>query len=213
MTVRPVSPKVLPEVLADLLLDAVPGPRRLRVAVDGAPAAGPGTLADALVPPLAARGLPALRVRAGDYLRPASVRFERGRTDDLGYAEDWLDVRGLQREVLAPLGPGGDGRWLPSLWDPVRDRATRAAYAAAPERCVLLLDGPLLLGRRLDLDLTVHLHLSAGALRRRTPPAEAWTLPAYDRYAAAVRPLDTADVVVRVDDPRRPALQVSARAD
>lgn len=220
MTVRPVAPELLPGVLADLLLEVLHAPParsgragpptgpRLRVAVDGAPAAAPGTLADAVVEPLTTRGVPALRVAARDFLRPASLRLERGRTDPQAYAEDWLDVGALRREVLDPIGPGGNGRWLPALWDPERDRATRTAYEQAPDRCVLLVDGPLLLGRGLPFDLTVHVHLTPAALRRRVAPGEEWTLPAYDRYAEEVGPLATADVVVRADDPRHPALQL-----
>ena len=47
---------------------------------------------------------------------------------------------------------------------------------------------------------------AAGARRRRTPDADAWTLEAFDRYDAEVRPADLADVVVKLDDPRRPAV-------
>ena len=48
--------------------------------------------------------------------------------------------------------------------------------------------------------------MSAAALARRTRPGERWTLPAYARYADEVDPAAFADVVVRVDDPRRPAM-------
>ena len=72
---------------------------------------------------------------------------------------------------------------------------------------MLILSGPLLLGRGLPLDLTVHLELSPGALARRTPPELAWTLPAYARYRDGGRPgRPLADVVVRMDDPRHPAI-------
>ena len=54
-------------------------------------------------------------------------------------------------------------------------------------------------------DLTVHLLLSPGALRRRTPESDHWTLPAYERYEAETDPSGTADVLVRTDDPRHPA--------
>jgi hypothetical protein len=107
--------------------------------------------------------------------------------------------------VLDPLGPGGSGRVLPSLRDPVTDRSTRAGYVELPPGGVLVLDGPLLLGQGLPLDLTVHLRLSRAALERRTDPAERWTLPAYERYAREVLPEESADVVVRADDPRHPA--------
>ena len=77
---------------------------------------------------------------------------------------------------------------------------------AVPPGGVLLLSGPLLLGTGLDLDFTVHCAQSAAALARRTPQDERWTLPAFERYAEEVMPEYLADVVVRVDDPRHPAL-------
>ena len=74
---------------------------------------------------------------------------------------------------------------------------------------MLLLDGELLLGRGLPAELTVHLAMSPAALVRRG--VEEWELPAYERYAREVDPLHAADVGVRVDDPRHPALL--ARSD
>ena len=70
-----------------------------------------------------------------------------------------------------------------------------------------LVKEPLLLGLGRPFDLGIHLRLSAGARSRRTSPAERWSLPAYDRYDDEVDPEAVADVVVRMDDPRRPALR------
>jgi len=179
---------------------------RVRLVVDGAPATEPEKLADALVGPLRAAGRPVLRVAANGFWRPASVRLEHGRHDALAYVEDWLDEGALTREVLAPLGPGGSGRYLPSLWDPERDRATRAAYVEAPEDAVLVVDGSVLLGRGLPFDLSVHLAVRPATLHRRTPPEQAWTLEAFGLYERRAQPARVADVVVRVDDPRHPAL-------
>ncbi len=176
------------------------------MAVDGAPAAGPDELAAALVDPLRAQGRPVLHVRATDFLRPASLRFELGRTNPDSFYENWVDEAGLRREVLDPAGPGGTGRVLPSLWDADADRASRARYVDLPPGGVVLVSGPLLLGGGLPFDVTVHLELSPAALRRRTEPAQQWALPAFDRYAEEVVPASFADVVVRADDPRRPAL-------
>ncbi|MEN3360253.1 MAG: hypothetical protein V7637_4235 [Mycobacteriales bacterium] len=213
---RPVSPERLPDVLTELLVasagSAPAGARAFRVIVDGAPAAGPDRLADGLVDPLRLRGRPALRVGARWFLRPASLRLEHGRTDPDAYYDDWLDAGALRREVFDPLGPGGSGDFLPTLWDPGTDRATRAGYLAAPPGAVLLLDGPLLLGHGLAADLTVHLRLSPAALARRTPAAERWTLPAFARYEAEVDPAAVADVLIRADDPRHPAISVSRPA-
>ncbi len=111
----------------------------------------------------------------------------------------------MWREVFTPVLPGGDGRVLPTLRDPATDRATRAERVELPPGGVLLLDGPLLLGRAFPLDLAVHLHLSPAALERRTAADERWTLPAFARYEEEVRPAEAADVLVRADDPRHPA--------
>lgn len=207
---RPVAAERLADELAGIVDRAAEGAGHvLRVAVDGHPAAGPGPLADALVDPLRLLGRPVLRVGSDWFLRPASVRLEHGRTDPDAFYDDRLDLAALRREVLDPLGPGGSGRYLPTLWDPATDRATRAAYVTAPERAVLVLDGTLLLGAGLPLDLVVHLRLSAGARGRRVAEEDRWALPAYDRYDDEVDPALVADVVVRVDDPRHPALSTA----
>jgi len=209
LQVRPISPEQLVQLLADRIA-ALPADddRRVRVAIDGAPAARPGELADAVVEPLQLRGRPVLRVSAADFLRPASVRLEYGRQDADAYHDLWLDDGALLREVLDPLEPGGSGRVLPSFWDVAADRATRAAYTELPPGGVLLLDGALLLGRWLPFELTVHLALTPGALARRTPAEEQWTLPAFARYEAETGPASAADLTVRSDDPRHPALVV-----
>ncbi|TQS42314.1 uridine kinase [Cryptosporangium phraense] len=200
----PVSPEALSELLSELIVGR--NETRLRVAIDGADAADPGRLADSLVVPLRAAGFAVARVHANDFLRGASVRFEYGKTDPDSFYDLWLDANGLTREVLTPWGVGG--RYLPALWDAVTDRAVRAAYEPVPARGVLLVDGPLLLGRGLPFDLAVHVRLSGGALRRRTSPDEAWTLPAFERYEDEVDPTALADVVIRADDARHPAVLV-----
>jgi hypothetical protein len=205
MRVRPVSADLLVEELADRFAGERPT-GRLRVAVDGAPAAGPAAFADALVDPLRVRGRPAVRVDAGDFLRPASVRLESGRTNPDSFYDGWLDEPALRREVLDPAGPGGSGRIVTRLWDARADRATREPYSELAPTAVVLVSGPLLLGGGLPFDASVHLEMSAAALARRTPPEDRWTLPAYARYEAEVDPASFADVVVRLNDPRRPAL-------
>ncbi|MEV0460296.1 uridine kinase [Catellatospora methionotrophica] len=206
MRVRSVTPDGLVDELVERIA-AIAGPDGFtRVALDGAPAAGPDRLAEALVEPLRALGHEVLHVRTEDFLRPKSVRWEFGRTNADSYYEGWLDDSGLRREVLDPLGPGGSGRVLPTLRDPVRDRATRAAYLTLRPGAVLLVSGDLLLGAGLPFELTAHLVMSAGALARHTPPELDWALPAYARYADEVAPQTFADLVVKVDDARHPAI-------
>jgi hypothetical protein len=182
--------------------------RWLRVGIDGPPAAGPDRLADALVDPLRSLGRPAVRVDTAGFLRPASLRFESGKQNPDSFYLGWFDESGLAREVLGPAGPGGSGRILTRLWNAETDRAARDPYRELPPGAVVLVSGPLLLGGGLSFDVAVHLQLSPAALRRRIDPDELWTLPAYQRYAEEVDPASFADVVVRIDDPKRPAVVV-----
>ncbi|MDX3851583.1 uridine kinase [Streptomyces sp. AK02-01A] len=197
----------LTEALAERVLKTEPadGGSWLRVAFDGAPAARPGEQAEALAEALRVRGRSVLVVGTGGFLRPASLRYEYGREDPEAYYSGWFDTGALWREVFGPLDPGGTGRVLPDLWDPATDRATRSTPSELPPGGVLVVHGPLLLGHWFPFDLTVHLRLSPGALRRRTDEDERWTLPAFERYEEEVIPAEAADVLVRADDPRHPA--------
>jgi len=204
--VQPISPAAATAELAHrIALRPAPG-RAVRVLIDGAPAAEPGGWADALVVPLRLLGRPVLRASASDFLRPASLRLEHGRQNPHSLLVGWFDHEALRRELLDPLGEGGSGRVLLRWWDAETDRSARAGYVSAPDGAVLVLDGSLLLGAGLPAELTVHLHLSDGALRRRTPPDQEWTLPAYWQYAAQAHPAESADLVLLVDHPARPAL-------
>ncbi|MCX5014557.1 uridine kinase [Streptomyces sp. NBC_00555] len=176
-----------------------------RVGIDGAPAAETGVLAGNLADALRLSGRPVLVVAAEGFLRPASLRFEFGRQDVDSYLGGWYDTAALWREVFGPTDPGGTGRVLPDLWDPVSDRATRSPYAELPPGGVLIVHGPLLLGHWFPFDLSVHIRLSPGALARRTEESARWTLPAFARYEAETDPASAADAVVRADDPRHPA--------
>lgn len=180
------------------LLAGLPARERVRVLLDGV---GSGALADLLVPGLRAAGRPPLRVSAGDFLRPAGERFEWGREDVESFRTTWLDAGALDREVLSR-----EQGYLPALWDAEADRSARQAVQPVPPGAVLLVDGVLLLGRGLPAELTVHLALSPAALRRRGVPE--WQLPAFAAYDAQVRPGEVCDVLVRAEDPLRPAVLV-----
>lgn len=170
--------------------------------MDGPPSTQPELLAAALEAPLRTHGRPFVHVRAEDFWRDASLRFEHGREDVQSYL-DWLDAGALRREVLE----GGD-RYLPSLRDPRTNRATRAGREPLPDNAVIAVSGAFLLGLGLPFDHVVHLQMSPAARRRHTPAELSWTLPAFDRYDSQVAPADLADTVIKVDDPAHPALRV-----
>lgn len=203
MRVRPITPELLVTELADRV-EALG--HRPRVAIDGAAQAGTAELADALVEPLRLRGREVVRVRATDYLRPASLRLEHGHQDPEAYYEQWFDLDGLRREVLHPLAEGGSGKVLPALWDPEADRSPRLDRVALTERGLVVLDGPLLLGAGLPFEFTVHLWLPGRALERHAPDVERWKVPAFERYSQEVGPERLADHLVRNDRPGHPAV-------
>lgn len=175
------------------------------VAVDGADAAEPLRPAEYLAELIRLRGRPGAVVWLHDFVRPASVRLEFGR-DEMAYRAGWFDYAALDREVLQALR--GPGRWLPALWDEAGDRSARAAMITARPGTVVVVAGPMLLGRGLDFDVTVRLHLSEAALRRRTGSEEQWTVPALlDHERDHPQP---ADFEVRWDHPDRPAVRSAA---
>ncbi len=178
------------------LVELLPDPAR--VLIDGL---GGGSIADAMVAGLVAAGRTPCRVRGEDYLRPAGERFAYGREDPDAFREGWLDVGALRREVLQ-----ADGRWLPALRDAGSDRSARLQRLSLPARSVLLVDGLFLLGRDLPAELSVHVALSPAALVRRGVPS--WQLPAFATYDTLVEPGALCDVLVRAEDPLRPAVQI-----
>lgn len=212
---RPVAAALVPDLLATRLHESA---RRLsnagqvgtalRVAVDGPRCADPGELAESLIEPLRALGRPATHVRAEYFLRDAALRLEYGRTDLESFATGWLDVDALRREVLDPLGPRGDGRFLGALRDPATNRAIRSPRHFSAPGSIVLISGELLLGHGLPFDASIHLAVGSAARRRRTDEQWQWTLPAFDSYDADIDPVRSADVVLRYDDPDRPAIRV-----
>lgn len=208
----PVSPERLAQLLSDLAEARHPAVHPLRLALDAPRCAAIGPLVIALGQALTQAGRVVGVVHTDTFYRDASLRLEYGKTDVESFYSGWLDVAALQREVLTPIGLSGLAaeRWsyLPSLRDPVTNRATRMAPAVLPSTGVLIVTGELLFGAGLPFDLTVHAWVSRQARRRRTEPDWAWALPAFDRYELEVNPVSSADVVLRYDDPVHPAIAV-----
>ena len=203
-----ISPEILGQRLTELLAQRHAGCHPLRVALDGPGWLDLAPLVEALRTGLPALGHPLAVVRARDFYRDASLRFEHGKTDVESFYSGWLDLAALQREVLRPLATADGPCYLPALRDEATNRATRAQPAPLDVRGVLLVCGELLLGAGLSFDLVIHLDVSRSARKRLAPEDRRWTLPAFDRYAIDVDPVALADVVIRYDDPRHPAISV-----
>lgn len=204
---QPVSPERLAPDLVAALLARHTGAHPLRVAFDGPQYADASSVARACVALLHEAGRAAALIDARSFYRDSSLRFEHGKTDVESFYTGWLDTAALEREVLRSVATRGT--YLPALRDPDTNRSTRDAARALENRGVLIVVGELLLGAGLSFDVVVHFDLSRQARRRRSPADLAWTLPAFDRYDVEVDPLSVADLIVRCDDPRRPALGTS----
>ena len=198
--VTPTSRAALAEEVVELVA-ARPG--RVRLLLDGPAPARPGELAAEVATALRARGRAAVVVDAADFLRPASVRLEQGRTDPDALLERWLDDAALRREVLEPAAQDGSGQVLPRLWNTRTDRAYRDGYTALPADGVVVLHGALLLGRGLPVELAVHFRMSPAALTRTLGQDLQWTVPAHVRHERGAE----ADLLVLADHPDRPAVQ------
>jgi len=145
-----------------------------------------------------------VHVRAEGFWRPAGQAKDQVRQDVDDWLDVWLDEAALEREVLARAVERGDV--VPAIRDPLTDRSLREAPVPVPDPGLVVVSGSGLLGRGLSFDAAVHLQASSAALLRRLPDDEQWLVGALARYAEERGPAEAADLVVRVEDPRRPAL-------
>src|ERR1700761_3239667 len=129
-SIRPLTPDALLDELTEAVHARSTSGGAVRVLLDGAAAARPDRWADGLVERLRGLSRAVLRVSAWDFLRPASLRLERGRTDPDAFYDDWLDTGAPARAVLAPAAAGRP--ILPRLWDVGTDRAVRDARVELP---------------------------------------------------------------------------------
>jgi uridine kinase len=210
------------EYLADAVV-AVQRAHPVRVAVDGADAAGKSTLADELAGMVAARGFPVIRASIDGFHRPRIERYRLGRHSPEGYYRDSFDVEALRRELLDPLGPGGDRRYRAAVFDEAADLPDPSPRAAADPDAVLLFDGVFLQKPALDgcwelvvfVECAPEIALRRGVRRdaaRMGSAAEAESryrtryLPGQQLYVSECRPRERAGILVINDDPLTPVV-------
>ena len=128
-------------LLATDILSAV-GPGRRLVAVDGVDGSGKTTFAANLVSEIQNR--PVIFIHADDFLNPSPVRHAKGRASPEGFWEDTYNYAALQDQVLAPLGPKGDGWYSPASYDSATDRMKQAEVVRAPSDALVVVEGMFL---------------------------------------------------------------------
>jgi uridine kinase len=174
------------------------------------------------------RGREVIRTSTESFHLPRAQRYRHGEFSPEANYHDSFDYETLGRVLLDPLGPGGDRRYQPAVYDVDTDTALSPPVTTAPADAVLLLDGVFLLRPELisRWDLSVFVSAAFGQILDRarirdlarlgsTSEVERRFLtryiPAQKLYFAAARPADHADIIVHNDDPLRPAWEVRSR--
>lgn len=195
----------------------------VRVAVDGIDAAGKTTLANSLVGPLSQLGRQVIRASIDGFLRPKRVRYKRGPDSPEGYYYDSFDYPRVIRQLLEPLGPGGDRVYRTCVFDYIADTEEMGETCTARDNAILLVDGVFLLRPELnpywDFRIFVDVSFEAAIERAVTRDrlrmgGEVEARRRYEkRYHAGQRvyisecdPASRADVIVRNDDRTEPTI-------
>lgn len=203
-------------------IESVATEHPVRVAVDGPPAAGKTTLADALGLVLRKRGREVVRASIEGFLLPRRQRYQRGEDSPEGCYHDSFDLEALRRVLLDPFGPGGSRCFQHAIYDRDTDVALSPPVTMAAADTVLLFDGVFLLRPELIDKWDLHIFVSAafeetlsravirdhaalGSAARVEQRFRKRYLPSQQRYFDTIRPTDLADIVVHNDDPERPA--------
>ncbi|WP_152361227.1 hypothetical protein [Microlunatus speluncae] len=136
----------------------------IKIAVDGGTGAGKSTLADELAAEFRRRGRWAVRACADFFKIPPDRRSADG-------VAGMYDRPALRRELLEPLGPGGDRLVRTGSWDGwTRRSLLDRPRLAVPENGIAVVDGVLILtdAELEDLwDFRIWMHTSIDTRRER----------------------------------------------
>ncbi len=198
----------------------------VRVAIDGVDAAGKTTLADELAPLIEMLGRSLIRASVDSFHNPREVRYRRGANSPEGYYRDSFDYETLQRNLLLPLGPGGNRRYCRSVFNLREDAATQDAWFESPTNAILLFDGVFLLRPELiphwdytvfvdvDFDISVCRAVTRDAARSRGKLTLQTARAKYNQryvpgqiiYLAETQPKEHANVIFQNNDLDNPQL-------
>ncbi len=128
-------------LLATDILSAV-GPGLRLVAVDGVDGSGKTSFAANVAFEIHNR--PVIVIHADDFLNPSPVRYAKGRTSPEGFWEDTYNYAALQDQLLAPLGPNGDGWYSLASYDAATGRMKQAEVVRAPSDALVVVEGMFL---------------------------------------------------------------------
>ena len=153
-----------------------------------------------------------IRASVDSFHRPIAERYARGADSAEGYFLDSFDYVALKSVLLEPLGPDGDRRFRPAVFDYRTDQAVAPPVQTADVNAILLFDGVFLqcpqLARAWDFRIWVDVPFDITVPRavRRSPSDDGSLLrtkyrlryvPGQMLYLSQCRPRESANVIVK----------------
>jgi len=198
-------------------------PHPVRVGIDGLSASGKTVLADELAGVLQEQGKNVIRAGLDGFHNPPEVRHRQGPMSVEGYVEDSFDYLAVREKILQPLGPGGDRRYVPEIFDHQKGEAQTVEPREAPEHAILLFEGVMLLRKelveffdfRILVMCSVEVILERAKVRDLAHFGDMETLlekyqkrfiPGQKKYLAENQPAQVADLIFFNDDPEFPSI-------
>jgi uridine kinase len=212
--------------LLDAILERILAIERthpVRVAIDGADAAGKTTLADELAVQTARRGRAVIRAGIDAFHHLRHIRYRRGPESAEGYFRGSFNLAGLRAALLEPPGPGGSRLYRSAIFDHRADTAVDSSLHRADPGAVLLFDGVFLMqpALRPSWDLTIFLTVAPTVTLARALGRDAELLgtraevmrgyrtrymPGQEIYFSECRPQEAADLLIDNNDPANPSI-------
>jgi uridine kinase len=200
-------------------------PHPVRVGIDGLSASGKTIFADELGEVLQEDGKKVVRAGLDGFHNPPEIRHRQGPMSVEGYVEDSFDYAAVREKVLQPLGPGGDRRYAPEIFDHQKGEAKTVEFKDAPEDAILLFEGVMLFRKELVdfFDFRVLVMCSVvvilerakvrdlahfGDMKTLLEKYENRFLPGQKKYLSENQPAQVADVIFFNDDPEHPSISL-----
>jgi uridine kinase len=198
----------------------------VRVAIDGVDGAGKTTLADELALLIRKFDHPVIRASVDGFHNPKAIRYRRGTDSAEGYYRDSFDYEVILRDLLVPLGPGGDRRYRRVTFNHNRNAVDCETWHEAPWNAVLLFDGVFLLRPELIqywdfsifLDVDFRISVPRAVQRDISNGDQRWNakilqaryerryVPGQRLYFREARPQEQASIIVDNNDYRTPSI-------
>jgi uridine kinase len=200
-------------------------PHPIRVGIDGLSASGKTVLADELGEVLQEQGKNVVRTGLDGFHNPPEIRHRQGAMSVEGYVEDSFDYLAVREKVLQPLGPDGDRRYVPEIFDHQKGEAQTVELKEASEDAILLFEGVMLFRKELveffDFRILVMCSVVVilerakvrdlehfGSLETLLKKYENRFLPGQKKYLSENQPAQVADVIFFNDDPEHPSISL-----